>query len=858
MAVDQPLFALSKYVQWTWPEAFGESSFVIMLGGLHVEMALWKMVGDLLQGSGWTTALHDASVASAGTADSFLHASHLTRTRHAHQVSVLSLTKLQRDGWHNAKCQQNENPEDAIVEWRKEMCASSPTFAYWDMVMRLELLVLIFVRSHRERNFALYIEALEALVPWFFALDHHNYARWVPVHIRDMKTIPSGIREQLQQFWIFRKTLHQFSAMPLDQAHEQNNAKVKEAGGAIGLTENPIALKRWMVSGPEQARLLAEFETQYHADPKVDTKCHEEGTSRQNSFKNEVNKLCVTIASMGNPSDDTSHELMALDSHNCTSKEVVATLLSMEATGNMRYAAFVKDVLVDRTVSIHEPIKKNGFHIFKHAVPKCKSRAKLQIEEVQSDCNLFSQLFVASQVRDGNLGEFFRHENHPWPPSLSLHGKLRLPNCKSKLLDLLPTSVSEDPDHFDVKVFDGPAIVHALPRGGSSTFGEYSSKIFLPWTIRQLQDCKRIDVVWDVYYEESLKEATREKRGNGVRRRVFPETKMPVNFQTFLHNSSNKEELFALLSDTVSAFAYPPGKEIYITSGQSVVSKTELQKMLPSNHEEADTRMCLHVADAVHKGATNVIVSTVDTDVVVILVGTFCQLKKMRPDVQLWVAFGNGKHYKRYHINSICEQLGEDKCVALPFFHAFTGCDTTSQFNGKGKKSCWEAWDAFPFVTKGFAFPMKNHFVPLTTESPFFELIEAFTCVLYDRSTTCEEVNDLRKDLFPRKVQRMQHLPPTQAALLQHVNRSMFQSSIWLRSFETQQKVSCPEVFGWTKKDTNWEPKWTTLDEAATSCRQLIKCGCKSEPLCSKRCVCKSTVLRCTALCRCLGNCTQC
>ena len=199
MAVDQPLFALSKYVQWTWPDAFGESSFVIILGGLHVEMALWNMVGDLLQGSGWTTALHDAGVASAGTADFFLHASHLTRTRHAHKVSVLSLVKLQRDVWHNDKCQQNENPEEAIVEWRKERCAS-PTFAYWDMVMHLELLVLIFVRSHRERNFALYIEALDALVRRFFVLDHHTYARWVPVHIRDMKTIPSGIREQLQQF----------------------------------------------------------------------------------------------------------------------------------------------------------------------------------------------------------------------------------------------------------------------------------------------------------------------------------------------------------------------------------------------------------------------------------------------------------------------------------------------------------------------------------------------------------------------------------------------------------------------------------------------------------------------------------
>ena len=39
MTVDQPLFALCKYVPWTWPETFGESKFIFMLGGLHVEMA---------------------------------------------------------------------------------------------------------------------------------------------------------------------------------------------------------------------------------------------------------------------------------------------------------------------------------------------------------------------------------------------------------------------------------------------------------------------------------------------------------------------------------------------------------------------------------------------------------------------------------------------------------------------------------------------------------------------------------------------------------------------------------------------------------------------------------------------------
>jgi hypothetical protein len=54
------------------------------------------------------------------------------------------------------------------------------------------------------------------------------------------------------------KTTHNFSAIALDHAHEQNNASVKGDGGAVGLTENPTALRRWMVSGPEMARVIGE------------------------------------------------------------------------------------------------------------------------------------------------------------------------------------------------------------------------------------------------------------------------------------------------------------------------------------------------------------------------------------------------------------------------------------------------------------------------------------------------------------------------------------------------------------------------------------------------------------------------
>ena len=70
-AFDAPLFALAKLVQWKWPNTHGEVKHVVMMGGLHIEMAMWSTFGDYLEGSGWAAALTQAGVASSGTVDSF-------------------------------------------------------------------------------------------------------------------------------------------------------------------------------------------------------------------------------------------------------------------------------------------------------------------------------------------------------------------------------------------------------------------------------------------------------------------------------------------------------------------------------------------------------------------------------------------------------------------------------------------------------------------------------------------------------------------------------------------------------------------------------------------------------------------
>ena len=171
---DQTLFALEKLVQWHFPANHGEGQYVAMLGGLHTGTALWNVLGDLLEGSGWTSALSETEVSSAGTAQSMLNAAHLARTRHARQVTLLTLHILQGKAF--LSCTGSEHEETAEA-WRLQVRAKSPTFMSWDLILGYETLILIFVRAHRERNFYLYVNVLEELALLFFALDHVNYAR---------------------------------------------------------------------------------------------------------------------------------------------------------------------------------------------------------------------------------------------------------------------------------------------------------------------------------------------------------------------------------------------------------------------------------------------------------------------------------------------------------------------------------------------------------------------------------------------------------------------------------------------------------------------------------------------------------
>ena len=187
--------------------------------------------------------------------------------------------------------------------------------------------------------------------------------------------------------------------------------------------------------------------------------------------------------------------------------------------------------------------------------------------------------------------------------------------------------------------------------------------------------------------------------------------------------------------------------------------------MSECTHEEADTRIVVHLQHAVERGAKKILVRTVDTDVVVILVGQLPSLLLDYPDIDIWVAFGMGKNFCHYNINSICRNLGEDKSRALPLFHAYTGCDTTSCFLGKGKKSAWKVWKSHPDLTQAFLHLVNHPFQEVDSSSAHIRCLERFTILMYDVTSNLISINEARRELFCKKRRNLENIPPTQVLI---------------------------------------------------------------------------------------------
>lgn len=461
-------------------------------------------------------------------------------------------------------------------------------------------------------------------------------------------------------------------------------------------------------------------------------------------------------------------ELVSLCNKDVAPQEVKTDLLTARQRGEESLENFLATRLTPQTdtgtdIAFYAPMQKIKSKTFANIYKVKVGSGRQQQQHVQADRALCRRLLAVTQSgRKVDLHSLMKHEMSPVPLALARTDGTLLPADKAPLLHILEENSTADvlpPAQAGMRtatIIDGMALVQELGKPKDAhTFGDLAD-VYKGCVLSNFSTtCSRVDVVFDTYLEDSVKAGTRKRRTGetkGIRRSIQGrDVPLPTQWKSFICVLSNKKDLARFLKEQLSESStkLPEGYELVVAYGSdegNVCTNTQRDvSHLESTQEEADTRLLLHAADVQESGFHRTVISSPDTDVLVLLVH-FCHV--LTPEV--WM------RTKRNNIAVHNINLPTQVSRSLPAFHAFSGCDTTSQFAGHGKKGAWKLFSERPHLLEQITD------ASLTDEA--LALAEQFVVLLYG-STCCRltSVDELRvRQLYSKPSEK---LPPTRVGI---------------------------------------------------------------------------------------------
>ena len=371
------------------------------------------------------------------------------------------------------------------------------------------------------------------------------------------------------------------------------------------------------------------------------------------------------------------------------------------------------------------------------------------------------------------------------------------------------------------------------------------SKLFIESIKNCAQGFDEARVVLDDYYDISLKNHTRQKRGNiNTTNRFLIEDRTLIRDgpKQFLSNLHTKRDLTVYLAAKCHIF-FKNSNMPYIVSANAITSGN-IGSDIKHNHEEADTNIiwhCIHTSSTGTERDTAITVISSDTDVLCLLIRFHHQMFQ--------------KTYMKttnhlIHICSIVNMLRPNKALALTSLHALSGCDTTGRFLKKGKLK----WlDAFLKSDESMDIALQS----LETADLLYSIskLEELVCRLYCNASHIKTLKDARYYLYCLDTARCERLPPTTASFTQAVLRAAYHARVWSLSDKDFRELPDPEKHGWTFVDGNYVGIPYEGKIAPDTIFNLVKCGCLKTNCKTGRCKCCVTTISCTDLCQCSDKC---
>ena len=304
-------------------------------------------------------------------------------------------------------------------------------------------------------------------------------------------------------------------------------------------------LERWETCTPEIARIIASLEENIEAKSTEDLNKphHEDRSVFQCNFAADVKKVYDGFDV--NPFEEMN--LVNISNKSISDDEEQRKLLKLLlSNGEAQFQTFLNERLIDRTMSIDAPIKKNIYKLPRTTNDWVKAEKKKLIYATA----ILNKIRESIRVRTQQANKLIKTELFDVAQSIAENADSLCHSSKSDILKRFPTCNYESAT--DSKANDSTikkdlwlfTKSHAINE--NTAFLEFADSL-RKRILNESPSCLRCYLIADRYFKNSLKQNIRSSRGVGSRKYFNDETKIPGDFRSnFLTNSDDKNYLHVL------------------------------------------------------------------------------------------------------------------------------------------------------------------------------------------------------------------------------------------------------------------------------------------------------------------------
>lgn len=876
---DLAIAKLAMQIQHTKKPEF--DNLFINLGAFHTQMAFFKAIGKYIDSSGLIEILVEAEALAGGSMNSFLDSKHFNRCKRLHPLAFGALQILHFEKYlseidtndietlkedlnavMNTSCETNESivlPDSLhqILQGYKQFReitlqgGHGKTAQYYLQYTELINIFLRFSRSIRCSNLELYLASIFEMCGYFFVFNQPNYAKWTAMYLNNLIKLKVDNSILLEEFrkgaFGIRRTKSCLGRSPVDLTLEQTiNADAGNTLTGVSHFTNSIAAReRWALSHSVRTKIMSFVKAEIGLSQADDTSY----TLQKNRIEKDsktLNSIVETIKKTMNPFSGNvdKDSLFNLSTGKAASLNVTDYLLNVKSLGKEQKLKFISECFENSTRFVR-PIPRNKMYNFASDCVKKSFKSTIGDQKtlIKMERDIFGRLLAIAINQKVDIGYCLSFPLAPVPPALFHCSGDMMKTDKSTLGKQLTAKIAPaNPGQVDIEVIDGFYYLYQIGASLPQTFGKVAESILIKLCSRNAPE---VHIIFDRYLTPSIKDSERQNReGVDIPYTINgPLQTRPNDFLKSLKNFRFKEALVKFLANhwIDDSFATVLGnKKNYITVGEQCFSycsaancvvQTE-ETELACQHEEADTRIVFHISKLPIN--SKILVNAADTDVLIILLGNMQKFSNL----QIWLANSTSKKINNkdeVYINctDLSITLGATLCLALPAFHAYTGCDYTAAFFNKGKIRPFKIFMKHPQIQKVFA--------SLTNPNDIFEetkidAVQEFTCLMYGLPK-CQSINAARFLLFNKMYASKQknekfmkrikgfdstHIPPCWKSLKQKLLRTIFVNSMWLNATEPNCIKFSAENNGWLVLDGFLKPTWFLGDSTPTQVASVL------------------------------------